>query len=406
VSKFLQVALGILAAIGGFVDIGDLVFTTSAGATYGYTLLWAVPIGVIGIAVYAEMSGRVAAVTGRPVMTIVRQRLGFGAGLTTLVASQVVNLLTLAAEVGGLALVLQLLFDFSYPALVLFALIALALIVWLLPFEWIERLFGYGGLLLLVYVVAALKLHPDWSELGQGFVPHAHGSTLYAYFAVGLVAAAFMPYEVYFYSSGAVEERWGPSDLRLNRVNAILGFGLGGFLALALMVTAAEVYHPIGVRPEFIGTTALGAQVPLGETGLLLALGGILFAVGGAAVDTAFAGAYNLAQFLGWEWGKHRRPAQAPRFTLSWLVLFALAFTIIVTGIDPVQLTEYAVIFSVVALPFTYFPILLVARDRNYMGEYANGRLADFLGWLYLVVIMIVAVAAIPLIIATTAGGS
>ena len=62
-SKVLGLALGILAAIGGFVDIGDLVFNVSAGATFGYQLMWVVVVGVIGIIVYSEMCGRVAAAT-------------------------------------------------------------------------------------------------------------------------------------------------------------------------------------------------------------------------------------------------------------------------------------------------------------------------------------------------------
>ena len=103
----------------------------------------------------------------------------------------------------------------------------------------------------------------------------------------------------------------------------------------------------------------------------------MLFAVGGAAVECAFSGAYTLAQFAGWEWGKYRRPREAPRFTLAWLIFFALAFVIVETGVDPVLLTEYAVIFSVVALPLTYLPALLIARDRTFMGDHANGILAE-----------------------------
>src|SRR5207248_5861766 len=96
-----NLALGILAAIGGFVDIGDLVFNTAAGATFGYQLMWVIPIGVVGIIVYSEMSGRVAAVSGKAVFDAVRERTGFAAGLSALAASEVVNLLTLAAEIGG-----------------------------------------------------------------------------------------------------------------------------------------------------------------------------------------------------------------------------------------------------------------------------------------------------------------
>jgi manganese transport protein len=404
--KIFQVALGILAAIGGFVDIGDLVFNVAAGATFGYQLLWVVVVGVVGITVYSEMCGRVAAVSGKAVFDAVRERLGFRMGLTALISAQVVNLLTLTAEIGGVAICLQLLSGLPYRWLIALAGVALVVIVWVTAFEWIERIFGYGGLCLLVFAVAAVKLHPAWGAVGKGFVPHMETESplLYAFFAVGLLGAAMTPYEVYFYSSGAVEERWGPKDLGLNKANAIIGYGLGGFLSFALMITGGALFLGQGIEPEFLGTIALGAEVPLGQIGLLLALVGILFAVSGAAIDTLFSGAYNLAQFLGWEWGRYRHPRGAPRFTITWLVLLVLALGVVMTGVDPVQLTEYAVIFSAVALPLTYIPILLVANDRSYMGEYVNGRLANTLGLLYLAVIVLISLAAVPLMILTNVG--
>ena len=160
--KIFQVALGILAAIGGFVDIGDLVFNVSAGATFGYQLLWVVVIGVVGIVVYSEMCGRVAAVSGKAVFDAVRERLGFKMGLTALISAQVVNLMTLTAEIGGVAICLQLLSGLSYRWLILSAGVVLAIVVWVTPFEWVERIFGYGGLTMLVFAVAAVKLHPSW----------------------------------------------------------------------------------------------------------------------------------------------------------------------------------------------------------------------------------------------------
>jgi Mn2+/Fe2+ NRAMP family transporter len=167
---------------------------------------------------------------------------------------------------------------------------------------------------------------------------------------------------------------------------------------------AAEVFFAPQVHPGYLGTTALGAERAYGEAGLLLALLGMLFAVGGAAVECAFSGAYTLAQFAGWEWGKYRRPRDAPRFTLAWLIFFALAFVIVETGVDPVLLTEYAVILSVVALPLTYLPALLIARDKTFMGDHANGILANAVGWLYFVIILVVAIAAIPLLLVTDGG--
>jgi len=98
VKRIFEVALGILAAIGGFVDIGDIVFNTAAGATFGYGLLWVVVLGVGGIITYSEMCGRVAAVSKQPVFDAVRERLGLATGLVALVAAQIVNLLTLAPK--------------------------------------------------------------------------------------------------------------------------------------------------------------------------------------------------------------------------------------------------------------------------------------------------------------------
>ncbi len=405
-SKIFGLALGILAAIGGFVDIGDLVFNTAAGATFGYQLMWVIPIGVVGIIVYSEMCGRVAAVSGKAVFDAVRERVGFRSALGALVSSEIVNLMTLACELGGVAIVLQLLSGLPYRWLILIATVGFAVIIWVTSFNWLERGFGYGGLCMLVFAVAAVKLGPDWTMVGKGFIPHItqNNPTLYLYFVIGLLGAAMTPYEVYFYSSGGVEEQWGPKDIRMNQANAIAGYALGGTLSLALMVVGSTVFLAHGISPEHLGTIALGASDPLGKVGLLLALVGILFAVGGASIDTVFSGAYNLAQFCGWEWGRYRHPKGAPRFALTWLVLLVLAMGIVMTGVDPVVLTEYAVIFSVVALPLTYVPILLVANDKAYMGRHGNGRLANTLGLLYLVVIMIVALSAIPLMVLTNAG--
>jgi manganese transport protein len=400
-----KIALGIIAAVGGFLDIGDLVFNTQAGALYRYDLLWAVLAGTIGIAVYAEMSGRVAAVSGRPVFDTIRMRLGFGPGLVALVASTFVNLLTVAAELGGLAIILTLLFDAAFSMFVVVAVLALIVIVALLPFGGLERLFGYGGLLLLVLVATAIHQQPDWGAVAAGLVPSLSPSPLYLYFVVGVFAAALMPYEAHFYSSGAIEEGWTAANLKENRLNAIVGYALGGVLALSLVVVSGYLFHPLGIEPNDLGTVALPAQNAFGETGLLLALGGMLCCVGGAAIDSSFAASYNLAQFLGWEWGRYRGPKRAPRFTASWLAFLAVAVGIVESGINPVEITEYSVVFSVVALPLTYLPILLIAGDRSFMGDHANGRVSAALGWLYFAVIIVLAVTSIPLLLITNGGG-
>ena len=401
----LKIALGIIAGLGGFLDIGDIVFNTQAGALFRYDLLWAVALGTLGIAVYAEMCGRVAAVTQRPVFDVIRMRLGFGPGLVALIASTLVNVLTVAAELGGLAIVLTLLFDAAFSLFVVLAAAGIVIAAALLPFGGIERLFGYGGLMMVVFVAVIFHQDPDWTAVGNGFIPSFSGSTLYFYFVVGVFAAALMPYEVHFYSSGAIEERWTTKNLKENRLNAIVGYALGGILACALVVVSGYLFHPLGIEPGDLGTTALPAQGAFGETGLLLALGGILFCVGGAAIDSSFAASYNLAQFLGWEWGRYRGPEKAPRFTASWLLFLFLAMVIVLTGINPVEITEYSVVFAVVALPMTYLPILMIAGDHSFMGEHVNGRISSLLGWLYFALIVVLAIVAVPLLLATNGGG-
>jgi manganese transport protein len=174
---------------------------------------------------------------------------------------------------------------------------------------------------------------------------------------------------------------------------------------VAILVAAAQVFKPAGISPTSIGSVALIAEQPYGELGLILALIGILFAVGGATIDTAFSAAYNLAQYQGWKWGKRFKLLEEPRFTLSLAGFLLIGFAIAQTGVDPIELTEYAVIFSIPVLPLTYLPILLVGNDRTVMGAHVNGLLARALGWFYFALICVLALAAPVLFIATNGGG-
>jgi manganese transport protein len=406
--KLLQVGLGVIAALGGFVDIGNLVFATQAGAKLGLRLLWALALGTLLAMIYAEMSGRVATVAKRPVFTIIRQRFPKKLALATLIASTASNVLTCAAEIGGVALILQLLSDLPYRALVFAVAMAWILVIRFMPFQAIEKLFGYAGLGILVLSVAALKTHPHWHAAAQGLVPHlsAGDPALYWYYAVGLIAATLTPYEVYFYSSGAIEEKWKPSDLIVNKANAILGFGLGGLITAGIIMVAANLFLGPQINPEFINTAALAALIPLGKAALLLALLGMLFSIGGSAIETCFSGAYNIAQYAGWKWGKHLHPLKVQRFTLTWIITLLVAILIAITGFDPITITEYAIIFSVVVMPLTYLPILLVGRDERIMGQYKNKSWNTALGWAAFAIICLVSAAAVPLMIITQRGSS
>ena len=409
-NKVLDLFLGILTAVGGFVEIGELTFTLNAGSRFGYSLLWVVAVGTVGIIVYCEMAGRIAAVRKQPVFHLIRERAGLTAGLVTLLAANLVNVMTCAAEVGGMALLWQLIAGWPYRLLIVLTFVLLALAIWLLSFEWIERVFGLLGLLMVVFLAAAVAARPDWSAVAHGFLPQGPPSgdssdlKLYGYYAVALLSSIMLPYETYFYASGAIEDRWTAKDIQLNRVISIVGSVLGSLLAVALVLIGAMTLGPRHIEAELPGTAALAVAIQFGTWGLYAALFGMLFAFGGAAIETTLSGAYNLAQFFGWPWGKFRRPREAPRFHAAWLVLLALSTLLILSGIDPIDVVEYSIVFAVVTLPFTYFPMLVIAADKRVMKEHANGWLANVLGWAFLAITTAAALAAIPLLILTHGG--
>jgi Mn2+/Fe2+ NRAMP family transporter len=180
--------------------------------------------------------------------------------------------------------------------------------------------------------------------------------------------------------------------------------GLGSTLAIAILANSAQLFGPVNVDPDIPGSAALQAAIPFGKWGLILALMGMFFAVAGAGVETCLANAYSIAQFFGWVWGRHKKPWEAPRFTITWIALFLVALVIVLTGVDVMMLVEFAVLFSILVLPLTYLPLLLLSGDRKYMGEYVNGPLAKSLGWIYFAVITAAALAAIPLFLLTSGG--
>jgi Mn2+/Fe2+ NRAMP family transporter len=408
VKKVLEITLGILTAIGGFVDIGDLVANAETGARFKLGLAWVVVVGAIGIVIYAEMAGRVAAISGRPVFSLVRERLGPGVGLANLVASFFINFLTLAAEIAGVAIALSMAAGVHYILLVPLGAVVVWVVIWRLPFEHMERIFGLLGLALLAFVFALVKLGPDWghlfSQAAHPAVPKDETPFTYAYFGIALFGAAMTPYEVFFFSSGAVEERWTEKDLAVNRANVYIGFPLGAVLSLAIMALTTLVFAPRAISVDTLPQVALPVAFAAGKVALACIIVGIFAATFGAALETALSAGYTLSQYLGWEWGKHVRPNRASRFHLVVLVTIVLGCLVVMTGVDPVKVTEYSIVLSAAALPLTYFPILVVSNDRDYMGDKTNGPLLNFFATIYLVIIVLVALATIPLMIITKAG--
>jgi Mn2+/Fe2+ NRAMP family transporter len=356
-----------------------------------------------------EMCGRVAVVAKEPVFAVVRTRLGFPLGLVTLIASNLLNVITCAAELGGIAIVLHLLTGWPEKLLLVGGAMVFAAMVLLFRFQWIERTFGLSGLMMIVFAVSAIVLRPDWNQLAKGLLPLASQpdtkhALLYWYFAVGIFSAMLMEYEVHFYSSGAIEEDWTTADLGENFMVASLGSALGSLLTVGLLALGALVFLPRGIFPQLLSTTSMAGAFPFARKALVLALIGTLACISGAAVETALSGAYNVCQFFNLKWGKNQPIKSVRVYTATWLAMFLVALVIALTGVRPLELVDFSIVFGMVIMPLTYYPILRVATDKNVMGEHVNSRFDTTVGIVFLALITVAAIAAIPLMILTHSG--
>jgi Mn2+/Fe2+ NRAMP family transporter len=407
--KLLGITLGIMTALGGFVDFGQIVFTIQAGASFRYALLWPVVLGTIAIIVYMEMCGRIAVVAREPVFAVVRDRLGKRLGLAVLLASNLLNLITCAAELGGIAIVLHLMTGWPERLLLVGEAAALGFIVALLRFEWIERIFGLAGVTMVVAAISAWMLGPDWKALAGGIIPEfstgeSHETLRYWFYAVGIFSAMLMEYEVHFYSSGALEEDWSEKDLPENFMVASFGSLLGALLTVALLAIGALVFFPQHSFPQHLSAAVNAIAAPLGQTGYLFVLLGTLACLAGASVETMLSGGYNVCQFYSLPWGKNRKARDVPVFTLSWMGMLVVAVLLALSGFDPLKLVNISVVFGMVVMPLTYYPIMRVAMDRGIMKRHVNSRMDTAVGILFLVLISLAAFAAIPLMILTDSG--
>jgi Mn2+/Fe2+ NRAMP family transporter len=397
--KLMEIALGIVTSIGGFLEIGSIVTAMQAGATFGFRLLWTIALGAICLIFLVEMSGRFSAVSRHTITDAIRERFGFNMFLVPLIGLLIVMLLVLAAEVGGVAVALELatgidLRWWAFPSALL-----LWLLLWKGNFEVIEKGVSLLGLVTLVFVVAALRLHPAGSEVAAGLVPSAPPSegAHYWFTAVSILGASISPYLYLFYSSGAIEDTWDESYLGTNRAVATIGMSFGGTLSAAALIAAAMVLMPHGVRIEHFSQMLPALVEPLGHWGFILFTASLGISCLGAALELALQIAYTLAQGFGWNWGENVKPRQAARFSLAYTVAAVAAAMIVITGIDPLQLTVISMALTAATLPLSIFPFIVLMNDERYVGEHRNGWIGNSVVIAVIGLACILAVVTIPL---------
>jgi Mn2+/Fe2+ NRAMP family transporter len=397
VSALVDLLLGVVTSIGGFVEVGSISTAAQAGAEFGAALLWAVATAGVMVAMLIEMSGRLAIVSGRTVAGAVRERFGIHALMLPLCAELLLDGLLLTAELGGVAAGLQMVSGMSAVVWVLPAAFTVGAIFWLCGFAVIEDGLGILGLVTLLFVVAAWRLEPSAASLANGLIPSwpSHDPARYGLLAVSILGATVSPYLLNFYASGAIEEEMTEPELWVNRVTAFVGMGFGSVVSMGVLVTAALTLG--GVRIESFSQAAEMFRPVFGSWAVplfALALGvGCL----GAATEITLNGGSLLAQVFGWQWGANRKRREAARFSITATLLLAAASLLALTGVDPLRLTMIAMALTVLVMPLLVLPFLVLMNDPRYVKSHVSGAAGNvFLAALTLLASLL-ALVVIPL---------
>lgn len=394
-----QIALGIITGIGGFLEVGTMATSAQAGASFRFSLIWTLVLGVVCLIFLIEMTGRHAAISKHSLAGAVRERFGFPFCVLPRAGDLIVNVLLVAAEIGGVAFAIKAVSGYPIIAWAFPVAILMWLLMWFGNLDAIEYVTAGLGMLAFAFLIAAVKYHPPLGELARGLAPSVprHDAAHYWFLAISIIAANISPYMFVFYSSGAIEEEWDEKSLTMNRVTAIVGMSFGALLALAIIVCSAMVFAPHGINIDKYEQIAFVLVPAFGKWGVPLfaiILGVCCF---GAACEISLATAYSFAQTLGWNWGEDKTPKKEARFAVTYTIMLLAGALLMVTGLDPLKLTMFTMAITAVILPLTVIPFLVLMNDEQYVGEHTNGPIGNAVVVVTIVLTAIVAIVTIPL---------
>ena len=397
--KILQLALGVITSVGGFLEIGSVTTAAQAGAQFGYQLLWAILLGTLCLIFLIEMSGRLSAVSKHTIVDAMRERFGFPFFFIVLVGMVIIAFMVLVAELGGIGFGLQILTGVAFP----WWAIPVSFVVWLLmwkgSFSLIENGASLLGLVTISFIVSAFKLHPDWSGVGSGLVPSIPETdkARHGFLAVSILGASISPYLMYFYSSGAIEDKWDRSYIPINRFIAGFGMTFGGVLSMGVLVVAALALQPKGIQVETFPQAALLMTTALPRWGFYLFAASMIVACFGAALEISLAIAYFFAQGFGWNWSEDLEPSKNSRFAFVYTIIILLAAIPLLLGVDPIKVTMMSMALTSATLPLAIVPFLFLMNDPIYLGKYRNGWISNSVVAVIILISFVLALISIPL---------
>jgi Mn2+/Fe2+ NRAMP family transporter len=379
---------GIVAANAGN-DAGGITTYSTAGAAYGYSLLWAFIPMTISLAIVQEMCVRMGVVTGQGLADLIRERFGVRLTVLVMLALLVANTGVIVSEFVGIAQASELLGVPKYVTIP----IAAAFIWWLVvrgSAQRVERVFLGLSLVFFCYVVSAFLARPNWSEVGAGFItPTLSSDQAYLFTVMALIGTTITPFMQVFVQSSVVEKGMDAEDLNVVRADAITGTLFACMIAAFIVICTAATLHADGVTEIDSAATAARAFVPVAGVyaKYVFALG--IFGAAMLAMGVLpLATAYSLSEALGFEKGLSRSFRDAPIFIgIFTALVVAGAVIALIPQIPQIQLLLLTQCVNGLLLPVILVAIVTLSSDREIMGEHRNGRLFKTLAWLITLIV-------------------
>jgi len=361
-------------------DANGIATYSTAGAQYGYALLWTLPVALIALIVIQEMVARMGAVTGMGLADLVREQFGVRAAAAIMGALLLANGANTIGNFAGVAGSLEI---FRLPRMVGVPIVTVAVAVLVLRggYRLVERIFLGASAMYLTYVVSAVLARPDWgTALRSAVVPAWRPEPDYVFLLVALIGTTIAPWMQFYHQASVVDKGLTADDLRLERVDLTLGATITVLVAGSIIIATAATLFPHGIHVERAEDAARALAPLAGEyASLLFALGLLNAAIFSVAI-IPLSTAYAVCEAFGWEAGLDRSFSQAPIFYGLFLaVLAGSALIVLWPGLPLVPVMVASQALNGILLPAVLVIILRLVNDRRLMGKWVNSRGANLI---------------------------
>jgi Mn2+/Fe2+ NRAMP family transporter len=366
---------GILAGLSDDDPAGITTYSI-LGAKYGYELLWVLTLSTAALIIFHELGVRLGVVTGKGLLTLVRERFGQRAGGVVLAALVVANTGTLCAEFAGIAAGMDLVSGMSRYLSVPLAALGVSVLVLRGSFRRVEHFLLALSSVFVAYIVSGFLAHPDWGAAARGtVVPSIPLNRDALLVAVATIGTTLAPWGLAFIQSYAVDKRLTVKDLRYERVDVIVGAVLTGLIGLFVIVACAATLHAAGIEIDDARDAATALEPLAGSAAATLFGLGFLGAALLAAAIVPLSTAYSISETLGRKADLDDSFEEARVFYLSFgAVVTVAAVLVLIPGAPLIQILFLSqalnAVLLLVLLPF----MRRLGRDRGLMGRHALGR--------------------------------